>query len=85
MAKDRRGILIAVLAVIVLILLGIVLYAFVIKPAIDGYITQKQIEAKDIVLSAMIAQIQQQGYTQISDVSGNAIVLVPMPKQSATQ
>lgn len=58
------------------------MYAFLIKPGIDGYVVNKQLDAKDIVLSAMLAQIEQQGYTQISDAEGNTIVLIPyVPEQ----
>lgn len=67
---------------VILVLVAIMMYAFLIKPGIDGYVVNKQLDAKDIVLSAMLAQIEQQGYTQISDAEGNTIVLIPyVPEQ----
>jgi len=73
------------LIIIILILLAVIAYLFVIRPSISGYIVQKQIEAKDMTLNTLLIQIQQQGYAQITDTEGNAIILVPYNAQQAQQ
>lgn len=72
------------LIIVIVILLGIILYTFVIKPQINGYVINKQIEAKDYVLATLLMQIQQQGYTQIADTEGNSVILVPYVPQEQT-
>ena len=62
----------------IIVLLGIIAYTFVVQPAISGYVIDKQLEARDIVLGNMLAQIQQQGYVQITDAQGNVITLAPV-------
>jgi len=74
--QDRATKLILVLILIILILVGIMTYSFVIQPAINGFVIGKQVEAKDITLNALISQIQQQGFVQISDAEGNSLSLV---------
>ena len=78
---SRVGLVIVILLLIIVVLFGVIAYSFWIKPSIDGYIVQKQVEAKDIVLAAILAQLQQQGYVQISDKDGKSIVLVPAQQQ----
>ena len=77
MVKGNRTRIIIILIVIILVLLSVILYSFVLKPSINGYIVNKQIEVKDATLNTILYQIQQQGYAQISDTEGNTIVLVP--------
>lgn len=73
---NRQGIIIILLVAIILVLLGVIAYSYLLKPAINGYIVEKQTEAKDVVLSTLLAQVEQQGYAQIFDKSGNSIILV---------
>jgi len=75
--KNRTGTIMIVLIVIILILLSVILYSFVLKPSINGYVINKQIQAKDATLNTILLQIQQQGFAQISDTEGNTVVLVP--------
>jgi len=83
MAKST--LIMATLILVIVILLAIILTFLVIKPMFNNYVLEKQIEAKDIVLGSMLVQIQQQGYTQISDNSGNTLVLVPYTPQNNAQ
>lgn len=74
--QKKGGLIVPILIIVILILLGIIAYAFVIRPSISGFVIEKQIEAKDITLASIITQVQQKGYVQI--VYGNeSIVLVP--------
>ena len=69
------------LAVILFILLA---YFFFVKPKFQGYVVDKQMEAKDLTLIAIANQINQQGYAQIS-YGNQSLILVPYnPNQAQT-
>ena len=71
--------------VVALVLILVVAYVMFIKPAINGYVIQKQIEAKDITLLSIVSQIQQQGFAQIN-LGNQTLVLVPVnPNQQQAQ
>lgn len=78
--RKRTNLIIAILVLIILILIVIILYSFVIKPSINGYLVKKQVEAKDAVLKTILLQIQQQGFTQISDNQGT-LYLIPISQE----
>ena len=76
--------MILVLIAIIIILLGIVTYIVFVKPSLNGYIVNKQLEAKDIVLNSLLMQIQQRGYAEI--VFGNqSLILVPYQGQTGQE
>ncbi len=54
---------------------------FIAKPVFEKYIESKRIEAKDITLGIILQQVQQQGYTIITDVKGTQLILVPLSKE----
>ncbi|MEK6875054.1 MAG: hypothetical protein AABX30_00015 [Nanoarchaeota archaeon] len=84
MAEKRAGLMILVLIAIIIILLGIVTYIVFVKPSLNGYIVNKQLEAKDIVLNSLLMQIQQRGYAEI--VFGNqSLILVPYQGQTGQE
>lgn len=64
------------LVLVIVILLGVMFYAFYVKPIISNYVFSKQVEAKDITLASLISQIQQQGYAQIQ-IGNQSVILVP--------
>ena len=78
--RKRTNLIIAILVLIILILIVIILYSFVIKPSINGYFVKKQVEAKAAVLKTILLQIQQQGFTQISDNQGT-LYLIPISQE----
>lgn len=83
---DRNTLIIALVLVIV-VLVGIIVYAFVIKPAYIGYVTQKQTEGVQIAVNAILAQIQQNGFVQIP-IGNQTLFLYPdlrSPSQLAQQ
>ncbi len=51
---NRINVLVAILILIIVILAGIVLYAFVIKPRISGYNVEKQTEGVEAALSVIV-------------------------------
>jgi len=83
--KNPAGKIVLALVLIIAVLLAVILYMVWAKPAINGYVIEKQIEAKDIVLSSILAQLQQEGYVTIADQEGNSIVLVPAQQQQPAE
>lgn len=81
---NRAAKIILSLIIVIILLIGVLAYFLWAKPAFDNYILQKQIEAKDIVLSSLLSQVQQQGYVQIFDKDGNTIILAPVKQQQAS-
>ena len=71
--------------VIVLVLIIVVAYVLFIKPAFNGYVIQKQIEAKDITLINIISQIQQQGFAQITFGNQTLFLFPGNPNQQQAQ
>ncbi len=76
MEKENNRILIAVLLVLVVVLGGMVLYSFALKPAISGYVVNAQNQGVNLAVASIVNQIQQQGYVQIP-VGNQTLVLVP--------
>lgn len=68
--------LIAIMAIVIIVLAAIVVYSFALRPAFNGYVVSKQTEAQDIVLNALLSQLQQNGYIQIP-VGDEVLTLVP--------
>ncbi len=80
---DTKSIWITVLGLIVVIMALVIIYAFVIQPAISGYSVQKQSEGVQIAVNAILTQIQQNGYVQIPVGGNKTIILVPYVPPSA--
>ena len=74
----RTGVIITILIIIIVLLAGVLLYALVVKPSFNAYVVKKQVDARNVVLTTILLQIQQQGFTRITDEGGNTIVLVPL-------
>ena len=81
---DRRNILIIVLAIIVVILALVMIYAFIIQPAVSGYSVQKQTEGVQIAINSILSQLQQNGFVQIP-IGNQTLILVPYQAPQTTQ
>ena len=85
MVNQTRIIMVSLILVI-LILGSVVLYSFVIKPKINGYVVAKQSEGVLIAVNAIISQIQQQGFVQIPVAEGQPpLILVPYQQPAGAQ
>ncbi len=71
------GNLVMILVIVILLLLAFVAYVFLIKPSINGYVVDKQVEAQQILINNIILQVQQQGYVSIDLSNNQTLVLVP--------
>jgi len=65
----------AIAVLIILILACALAYVSVIKPTVQGYVVNKQLEAQGIVVNAIINQVNTQGYVQLFN-GNDSIVLV---------
>ena len=81
MARNKQAIAIAILSILVVILLGVVIYAFAVKPAINGYVVQNQNLGVNYAISAIVQQIQQNGYAQVP-VGNQTLILVAVQPQA---
>lgn len=73
---NKQGLIIKILVAVVILLALILIYFFVIKPSVDNYVLNKQIEAQQYVFANMIAQLQSTGAYQLA-VGNQTLVLVP--------
>ena len=81
---DKTKVLIVVLFIVIVILAGIMLYAFIVKPKISGYNVQKQTEGVNIAINYILTQLQQNGFVQIP-VGNQTLILVPYQPPAQTQ
>ena len=71
---------------LLLLFVGVFVYAMFIKPSIQGYVIQKQLEASNFVLTGIIDQVQKQGYVEIRVGDEQSLILIPyVPNQPNTQ
>ena len=77
---DKKSVGLVVLGLLVVIMALVMIYAFVIQPAVSGYAVQKQNEGAqagaNYVVSYILTQLQQNGYVQIP-VGNQTLILVP--------
>ena len=86
MMRERVGLVVGILLVIILVLGGIVLYAFAIKPYVSGYNSKIYNKGANDAITVLISQIQARGYAEIPLGNGQSIVLVPVqPNAAAAQ
>jgi len=78
--KDKRGMIIKILAVVVLVLILVMLYFFVVQPNVDKYVFNKQIEAQSYIFADMVTQLQNQGFYQVQ-LGNQTLVLIPSQLQ----
>jgi len=75
-SMNIQGKIIIALIFVVVVLLGFILYTFALKPSLNGYVVSKQVEAQNILVSALVQQLQQYGYVQIP-VGEEVLTLIP--------
>lgn len=76
MNQKRTSLTIAILGILVVVLLLVVGYAFLIKPAINGYAVNAQNVGIQYTINAILLQIQEKGYVEIP-VGNETLILVP--------
>ena len=74
---DRSRLVISILVGIVLLMGLFMLYLFVLQPAMQGYVIEKQTEGVQIAVGTILTQIQQYGFVQIPIGENQVLTLVP--------
>jgi hypothetical protein len=74
--RNRSVRLIVMLALVIVAIAIVVVYSFAVRPAFNEYIVSKQVEAQDMILNALLSQLQQNGYIQIP-IGDEVLTLVP--------
>ena len=71
---------------VAIVLIGVLVYMVFLKPTIQGYAVEKQVEGANFAVSNIISQIQQQGFAQISLGDNQSLFLAPFdPQQTGSQ
>ena len=78
---DRTKVTITILVILVVLLAAVLVYLFVVQPAIQGYNIQRQSEGVQIAVSAILTQLQQQGFVQIPLGENQTLILVQWTPQ----
>ena len=72
-----------ILVGIIAVLLLVVLYAFILRPSINGYAIKLQTDGVNYALNLILSEVQQKGYVQIPVGENQSIMLVPyIPPQN---
>ena len=81
---NKMALLVGFLTLVILILVTVVVFSFWVKPAFNGYVVKKQVEAQNLILSNIVLQVQQNGIVQIP-VGNQTLLLAPFNPQQAQQ
>lgn len=80
---NRTGVLITVLVLVIVVLAGVVLFSLWVKPTIDRYVVEKQVDAQALVYQDIVNQVQQNGFFQMR--VGNQTLVLVQAQQPAQQ
>ena len=86
--NQKAKLTILILSVLVLAMGIVLLYMFVIRPGIDNYSYEKQLEGANIVFQDIINEIQNKGYYAIPIGNNQTLLLIaynPQQEQVSTQ
>jgi len=80
---NKKTWLIGFLVLVIVVLSGFMVYAFVITPALTGYVIDRQNEGVQIAVNQIVAQVQQNGFVQIPLGEDQTLFLAPFDPQQA--
>lgn len=81
--KDKKF-LVPILVGVIVILMLLVVYAFVVKPAINGYAVKSYNEGVNYALGTIVSQLQTNGYVKIPLSNNQSVLLVPYVPSNST-
>lgn len=81
----NKNVLIIALVLVIVVLAGIVVYAFAIKPAYTGYVANKQVEGYNVCVANLLTQLQQNGFVQVNLGNGTLYLAPFNPQQQEAQ
>lgn len=84
MEKNSR-LTIIILGAVITVLAILVLYAFVVRPAINGYTIKAQNQGAVYMFNSIVSSVQQKGYVSLPLTNNQSIILVKYspPKQTS--
>jgi hypothetical protein len=82
MGKDKKDKFILALAIVVVLLLGFLGYLFLVQPALSGLVVKGYNQAQVDVITAILSQVETNGYVQIPAGENQSVVLVPYQQQT---
>lgn len=72
--------IVAIMAAVIVVLAVALVYSLALKPAFNGYVVAKQVEAQESVVSAIVGQVGQTGYVQIPVGEGEQPIILVTPE-----
>ena len=82
--ENKTGLLVGFLILVIVILIAVVVFSFWVKPAFNGYVVQKQVDAQALVYQDIVNQVQQNGFFQMR-VGNQTLLLAPFNPQQEQQ
>ena len=73
------------LILVIVILVAVVVFAFWVKPAFNGYVVQKQVDAQNLILANIASTVLQNGFVQIPVGNQTMILVQAQPVQQEQQ
>lgn len=56
MARSKTGVVIGILFLVIVVLLAVIAYAFLVRPALTGYVTERQVEGFEFAIVSIMQQ-----------------------------
>jgi len=76
--RDKKMV-IATIAIVVLALA--LIYVLLIEPKIQGYVVQKQVNAQEVTVQAIVQIVNQQGYVVLGQGNDSVVLVKSNPEQ----
>ncbi|OIO41437.1 hypothetical protein COU56_04430 [Candidatus Pacearchaeota archaeon CG10_big_fil_rev_8_21_14_0_10_31_9] len=76
--RDKKMV-IATIAIVVLALA--LIYVLLIEPKIQGYVVQKQVNAQEVTVQAIVQIVNQQGYVVLGQGNDSVVLVKYNPEQ----
>ena len=76
--RDKKMV-IAAIAIVVLALA--LIYVLLIEPKIQGYVVQKQVNAQEVTVQAIVQIVNQQGYVVLGQGNDSVVLVKYNPEQ----
>ena len=71
-----------VIATIAIVVLALALiYVLLIEPKIQGYVVQKQVNAQEVTVQAIVQIVNQQGYVVLGQGNDSVVLVKSNPEQ----
>ncbi len=80
--KDRKFF---IAAIIIVVLILVLVYVLLVGPKIQGYVVQKQVDAQQSAVQAIVQIVNQQGYVVLGQGNDSVVLVKYNPEQANNQ